>query len=86
MRGVEIAAVLIAILIMGAVSAKLRAESQIAPETWVAQKEGPSIVVLDAPPKGYSEWGLLVRVGDAEFAIPRVELRKLVVIHPEWKR
>ena len=44
-----------------------------------------TLISLDAPPKGDSEWSLLVTVGDTTFAVPRVELRKLAVAHLEWR-
>lgn len=49
------------------------------------QGQTPAAVVLDAPLRGYSEWSLLVKVGENEFAIPRVELRKLAVAHADWR-
>lgn len=92
MKGWEVATLTVllvaAILVMLVHVADLKAESaaaQIAPTTW-QQQGAAALVVLDSPPKGFSEWNLLVKVGDAEFEIPRVALRKLVVAHPEWMR
>ena len=60
-------------------------EPQIHPDTWGARDGQATVMVLDAPQKGYSDWSLLVRVGETEFAVPRVELRKLAVGHPQWR-
>lgn len=56
------------------------------PCTIVARDGQSTVIILDAPHPPYSDWSLLVRVGEATFAIPRMELRKLAVSHPEWKR
>lgn len=60
--------------------------NQLHPSAWQVTPQGAALVVLDAPPKGYSEWALLVKVGETEFEIPRVELRKLALAHPDWRR
>ena len=60
--------------------------AQVHPDTWVVRDGQPTVIVVDAPPKGYSDWSLLVRVGETEFAVPRTELRKLAVSHPDWRR
>jgi hypothetical protein len=60
--------------------------AQVEPGTWIAAEGQPTVLVLDAPRSTYADWSLLVRVGNTEFAIPRAELRKLAVGHPEWRK
>ena len=62
------------------------AAAQVHPDTWVVRAGQPTVIVVDAPPKGYSDWSLLVRVGETEFAVPRTELRRLALSHPDWRR